>query len=231
MTHLIVECQSLDFDWRGADGLLALAKDLVLEKAQDMPFLLLRGSPATTPAWAGKLNVHWLAEQGLDAAAKFRDLFPEERVLPSAVARKPSSTFSLGQRYSDDGFRYYVPDMATYRTYRIEDGDQYLSDWLERAGSLGFDAVLFEAPGAKAEGKGFDLDLLEKAKRNFSGRILLSGHATEPVCFERLVLEGGCEAVVLDQACALKMGIQKIADLQKPPPEETSPQETEGEAA
>lgn len=231
MTNLIVECQTIDFDWTGADGLLASAASLASEKAQDLPLLLLRGSPATAPAWAGWPNVFWLAEQGLDAAARLRDLFPGERVLPGVVASKPSTHFTMGRHYTGDGFSYYVPDMTTFRTYRIDDGDVYLSDWLARAQGLGFDSVLFEAPDARAEGKGFDLDLLEKAKRNFPGSILLSGHATEQVHFERLVQEGGCEAVVLDQACAMNMGIQKIVEILKPPPEETSPQETEGEAA
>lgn len=231
MTHFIIDCQTLDFDWSGAGGLRASAKELAPEKAQALPLLLLRGSPATSPDWVGRENVFWLAEQGLDAATKLRDLFPDENVLPSAVAHKPSSTFSLGQRYSDDGFRYYVPDMTTYKTYRIEDGDQYLSDWLAKAAQLGFDAILFESPDAVVEAKGFDLDLLEKAKRLFSGRILMSGGATEMVHFERLVAEGGCFGALCSEAASMNLGLQEIADLLKPPPEETSPQETEGEAA
>lgn len=231
MTHLIIDCQSLDFDWSGAGGLRALAKELAPEKAQDLPLLLLRGSPATSPDWAGRENVFWLAEQGLDAAAKLRDLFPGERVLPSAVAHKPSSTYSLGQNYTGDGFRYYVPDMTTFRTYRIEDGDQCLSDWLAKAAQLGFEAVLFESPDSAAEAKGFDLDLLEKAKRLFPGQIFMSGGATELVHFEKLVADGGCFGALAPQSVVMRLGLQKIADLLKPPPEETSPQETEGEAA
>jgi hypothetical protein len=231
MTHLIVDCPNLDFDWSGAGGLLASAKDLAPTQAENLSLLILRGSPATSPEWAGRKDVYWLAEQGLDAAAKLLDLFPGEQVLPSAMARKPSSHFTMGQHYTGDGFSYYVPDMTTYKTYRIEDGDQYLSEWLARAASLGFEAALLESPDANAEGKGFDLDLLEKAKRNFVGRILLSGHATEIVHFERLVAEGGCFAAITPQAACSNLGVREIAELLKPPPKETSPQETEGEAA
>ncbi|CAA6603659.1 hypothetical protein MTBLM1_110010 [Rhodospirillaceae bacterium LM-1] len=231
MTHLIVDCQTHDFDWSGASGLLAHAADLKPQTAVGHELLLLRGSPQTSPEWAGQPNVLWLAEQGLEQAARLRDLFPGERVLACATASRPSSYYLMGKHYTGDGFSYYVPDMSTYKAYRIAEGDEYLSDWLPRATSLGFDEILFEAPDARAEEKGFDLELLEKIKRNYAGRILLSGGATEFVHFERLVKEGGCFAALVSQACALKLGIQKIADLLNPPPEETSPPETEGEAA
>ncbi|TAN56462.1 MAG: hypothetical protein EPN26_03845 [Rhodospirillales bacterium] len=231
MTHLIIDCENLDFDWTGADGLLAKAGDLAPEKADDLPLLLLRGSPATAPQWVGRPNVYWLAEQGLDAAARLRDLFPGEKFLPAVSAAKPSSHFTMGQHYTGDGFSYYVPDMTTYRTYRIDDGDSYLSDWLERVSALGIDAVMFLSPDAKAEAKGFDLNLLEKAKRLFTGGIVLSGGATEIVHFERLKAEGGCLGALVAQSAALSLGIQQIADLLKPPAEEISRQETEGAAA
>ncbi len=231
MTYLIVDCQTLDFDWSGASGLLTRAADLKPENANGIEMFLFRGSPSVSPEWAGRPDVFWLAEMGLDQAAKFRDLHPGEHVLPSASAARPSSNFAMGDRYTGDGFRYYVPDVSTYKTYRVADGDAYLSDWLARAAELGFDSVLFEAPEARAGTKGFDLDLLEKIKRNFSGQIFMSGGGVELLHFERLKKEGGCFGALIDQSAALNIGIQEIADLLKPPPEEMSPPETEGEAA
>ncbi|MBF0168992.1 MAG: hypothetical protein HQL45_15310 [Alphaproteobacteria bacterium] len=232
MTQLIVDCDSADFDWTGAGGLLAKAEGLATDRAKDLPMLLLRGSPETAPEWAGRPNVFWLAEQGLDAAARLRDLFPGEHVLPKAVAARPSTHFTMGQHYTGDGFSYYVPDMTTYRTYRIDDGDQYLADWLERAKELNFETLLFDAPDARAEAKGFDLDLLEKIKRLFQGGIILSGGATEIVHFERLKKEGGCLGVLVPQAIGLTLGIQQISELiMDPPALEKSSQETEGAAA
>ncbi|MBF0354859.1 MAG: hypothetical protein HQL43_06445 [Alphaproteobacteria bacterium] len=232
MTHLIVECDQQDSDWCGADGLLTRACDLEPEKAEGLQLVLLRGSPESVPQWAGAANVHWLVEQGLDAAARLRDLYPGERFLPAVTATRPSTHFTMGQHYTGDGFSYYVPDMTTYRTYRIDDGDVYLSDWLERVSSLGFDTVLFNTPDAKADAKGFDLDLLEKAKRLFQGRIILSGEgAGEPVHFERLKEQGCCFAALLPQAVAARLNLQEIVKILVPPAEGASPQESEGAAA
>jgi hypothetical protein len=230
MTHLIIDCSTTDFDWTGAGGVLAKANELLPEKALDLPMILLRGSPATSPDWAGRSNVYWLAEQGLDSAVRLRDMFPGEKILPGVVASKPSTHFTMGQHYTGDGFSYYVPDMTTYKTYRIDDGDQYLADWLARAVELGFDNLLFDSPDARAEAKGFDLNLLEKVRRLYQGGILLSGGACEPVHFERLLGEGGCLGVLVPQSFALKIGIQEAAQLLNPPALEPSPRE-EGEAA
>lgn len=216
MTKLLVDLRAEE-TWQGADGFVAEAASISPEAARGAELALLRGSPGDNPEWAGFSAAMWVVDQGLDAAAKLREYFPDARFLPHVQVYKPSACYSLADPYLGEGFRVYAPDTAAFRTWRVDDGDEALGDWLVKAVRLGFDAVWLESPEAAEAKRGYDLDLLERARKYFSGRIVLSGGVCELRHLACLREEGGCFAAVLPAAVAAACGHAEAIAQKRPP--------------
>ncbi|MGE4280127.1 MAG: HisA/HisF-related TIM barrel protein [Magnetospirillum sp.] len=214
--------------WIGGDGVLSDAATSVPEDVAQSSLTLLRGSPATTPEWAARPGVAWVVEQGLDAAAAMRTMFPGQRLVPHVQASRAALRFGLGERYAGEGFRVYVPDTAALRGYQVDDGDMPLIEWLHKADSLGFDTVWLTGTDIAAEGKGFDLELLDRARRHFTGNVILSGGGVELRHLESLRSEGGCFGVIVPTALLARHGSDTLCSVLNPPVE---PDGTDGVAA
>ncbi|WP_291718863.1 HisA/HisF-related TIM barrel protein [Magnetospirillum sp. 64-120] len=227
MTMILQEIRP-DESWIGGDGALGNAAALVPEDMPESALTLLRGSPATTPQWAVRPDVAWVVEQGLDAAAALRGMFPDQRFVPHVQASRAAVRFGLGERYAGEGFRVYVPDTAALRGYQVDDGDMPLTDWLHKADSLGFDTVWLTGSDIAAEGKGLDLELLDRGRRHFTGNLILSGGGVELRHLESLRAEGGCFGVIVPTTLLALHGADTLCSVLNPPVE---PDGTDGVAA
>lgn len=227
VTKLLLELRPGD-TWTGGDGVVGKAAELSPVAADGADLVLLHGSPATSEDWNAQPGALWVVEQGLDAAARLRGMFPNHRFLPHVQASRAAVRFSMGERYQGEGFRVYVPDTAALRGYQVDDGDEALTDWLHRAEAMGFDTVWLSGRDIAERGKGFDLELLDRAKRDFGGNVILSGGGVELSHLEALREEGGCFAAIVPVELAARMGLEAVQLALQPPAEAVA---TDGVAA
>lgn len=172
---------------------------------------ILRGvTPLDRPAWAER-NTLWVCAEGLDRTARLRDGWPGLTWVPRAEVYLPSVRFDFFAAPPGEGFSVYRPDTATIQRHRVAGDETDLHDWLGRAKSLGFMTAWLHGRDAAEQGRGLDLDLLDRARRSFGGgRIWLSGGASEPRHLANLAAEGGAAAVVLPRALAESCGCDRL---------------------
>lgn len=217
-TKLLLDVRSGEASVRG-DGILGRAADLSPADIPESELVLLHGSPATSEEWQPERGAYWVVEQGLDAAAKLRQMFPGHRFLPHVQAWRAEVRYGLGEPYQGEGFRVYVPDTAALRGYQVDDGDCLLADWLKRAESMGFDTIMLTGRDIGAAGKGFDFEMLDRAKRVFAGNLIVAGGGVDIRHLETLREEGGCFAAVVPASLVERVGIEPILLALQPPAE------------
>jgi hypothetical protein len=208
VTRLIVDLRRSGAVVQGADG-------YVLDPADHRPEafavgeMVLAGAPDQHQDWLSRPNTAWLAPS-LGTAIRLRDRHPGLTVLPAVTVTKAAITYSCGDAYPGEGFRCYVPNTAALRGYQVSDGEVGLVDWLHRALSCGFEAVWLASGDAETRGRGFDLEMLERAHTAFPGRIWLSGGARTLGQVERLREEGGTHAAVLPADLLEEIGTEAL---------------------
>ena len=195
-TRLIIDLRQTGDAIPAADGYVVDAghhrPDLFAEDHE----VAVVGEPARHEDWMVRANTAWLAPS-LGDAVRLRNRHPGLTVLPFVAVSKSSVTYSCGDAYPGEGFRCYVPNTMTLRGYQVADRDLNLVDWLHQAISYGFDTVWLASVDAEERGRGFDLEMLDRARTTFPGGIWLPGGARTPEQIERLRDEGGTRAAVL----------------------------------
>ena len=196
---------------------------------------LTGGGPEELIGWCDDPGPRRVVDGGLDECARLRDAWPALSLLPRLVVYKPEVVYRLSD-YPGDGFKFYAPDTAAIRGYCVTDGDQPLGCALERAKALGFDTLWLHERDAAEARRGLDLDLLERARRDFGDGLWLSGGASEVRHLRNLAREGGAAAVVIGPAFLEGASVADLtAALAPPPPLEVSirfaPRKREGAGA
>lgn len=181
-------------------------------------FVILRGMPTEKSPWIGLPRTAWVAE-GLEEAARCRDRFPDLVWVPRTGGYRPQVIYAMGDRYPGEGFRVFVPDTATIRGFNVSDGEQTVGAWMARAAELGFTTAWLHGLDAAEEGNGLDLELLERARRNYKGGLWLSGGATEARHLATLRAEGGAQAAIVATTIAAAWSFDELsAALGREPP-------------
>lgn len=173
-------------------------------------FVILRGMPIEKNPWIGLPRTAWVAE-GLEETARCRDRFPDLAWVPRTGGYRPQVIYEMGDRYPGEGFRVFVPDTAAIRGFNVSDGEQTADAWLARATELGFVTVWLHGFDAAEKGNGLDLELLERARRNYKGGLWLSGGATEPRHLATLRAEGGAQAAIVATTVAAAWSLEELS--------------------
>ena len=195
-TRLMVDLRQADQGIPQADGYVVDAGLRRPEHFVEGCEIAVASEPAQHQDWLARPNTVWLAASLADAV-RLRDRHPGLTALPIVGVRKATTSYSCGDAYPGEGFRCYVPDTTALRGYLVSDRDLALVDWLHQATSYGFDAVWLASVDAEARGRGFDMEMLDRARTTFPGRVWLSGGARTPEQIARLRDEGGTYAAVL----------------------------------
>lgn len=179
---------------------------------------LTGGDPEDLGEWQENPVPVRVVDKGLDACARLRDAWPRLSLMPRLVVYKPEVVYRLSD-YPGDGFKFYAPDTAAIRGYRVSDGDQPLGSALARARALGFDSLWLHARDAAEAQRGLDLDLLVRVRRDFGDGLWISGGAREARHLHNLAREGGAAALVVDPPLLEGTSVTDlIASLAPPPP-------------
>lgn len=147
---------------------------------------------------------------GLDKLARHRDEWSELEWVPRIQVYRAPARFDFQTEYHGEGFKMYMPNLTTYRTYRVAREELELSAWLGRARDLGFTRAWLAGVDAEVAGNGLDLEMLEVARRHSDITLWLSGGATRTVHLRNLVREGGANGVVLPIGYAASEGIREV---------------------
>ncbi len=159
---------------------------------------VLRGcSPVGIEGWSEFSDATWICDDGLQQTAAMRDGWPSLSWVPRIEVSKAEVIYQFSNEAHGDGFKTYRPNTAAIQGYLTDDGGRSLFDWIEESCTQGFETIWLHAVHAAANGTGLDLDMLEKIRGRFSGKIWLSGGASSICHIETLAREGGVEAVIL----------------------------------
>ena len=233
MTELLLHLDqplAPDLDPASLNGLAGLVVDAgCFAPAQclalPVPVAALCGAgPDDHPEWNDELTPLRVVDQGLEVCARLCDVQPERAWLPRLIVDRQAVSYRMSN-YRGEGFKFFTPDSATIQGYRVTDGDRPLAAALKRAQELGFARLWLHARDAAQQGKGLDLDLLERAQRDFPGELWISGGATEPRHLENLAREGGATGLVIGTELLARTDIATLlAALMPPRPPETLPE-------
>jgi len=192
-----------------ADGLaLAAAVDPATVPCAPHGMLLLCGhEPAAAIEGGGGHEVALVPDTGLDKLARRRDGWPQLNWIPRARVYRAPARFDFQTEYHGEGFKMYMPNLTTYRTYRVAREELELRVWLDRARELGFSRIWLAGMDAEDAGNGLDLEMLDAARRHYSDTIWMSGGATSPAHLRNLAREGSADAVVLPLQFAASEGM------------------------
>ncbi|MEA3276017.1 MAG: hypothetical protein U9Q81_12135 [Pseudomonadota bacterium] len=189
-----------------------------------VPVIALTGGERDEPAdWCGESDPMRVVDGGLDACARLRDASPELSWTPRLIAYRPEVRYQMSTSHGQAGFKFYAPDTAAIRGYRVSDGDLPLYASLQRARELGFGTLWLHAQHAAEQGRGLDLDLLERAKRVFHDGLWLSGGATGLRHLRNLTRAGGVPVLVVEPGLLAEADGQVMADALAPPPPPEAP--------
>ncbi len=204
--------------WEEADGLVVEAANCPdpRELPSDPAVALLCGDPTSCTPWCEREGVTWVGTDGLERTARLRDAWPDQRWLPRLAVYKPVLSFRFSAEFDGEGFKFYRPDTAAIRGYRVTEGDAELRAAQERAKELGFETVWLHALDAELHGFGLDLELLERARGGWHGDLWISGGAAAPQHLANLVREGGAAAVVVSEAVVNRWGGAALRDALEP---------------
>lgn len=152
--------------------------------------------PGPCADWDAQTTPWRVVDQGLDACVRLRDAHPTWQWLPRLTVYRTEVSYQMSN-YRNEGFSFYTPCPTTIQDYRVTDGDHPVTVALQRARALGFDRLWLHARDAAHQGKGLDLDLLERARGDFPDGLWISGGATETRHLENLAREGGTNGLVI----------------------------------
>lgn len=224
MTELYLELESAlptELDPERLSGLAGLVVDgtcLTPEQCAPLPAPVraLRGGAGLPEEWREAVDAARIVEGGLETCARLRDEQPEHRWLPRLQVCRQEVLYRMTDS-PGEGFRFYTPDTAAIRGYRVTGDDLPLPRALARAEELGFDRLWLHGLDAALHGNGLDLDLLEKARILFDGELWFSGGAREPRHQANLAREGGTFALVIDAALLEEVDAATLAAALAPP--------------
>ena len=226
MTDLFLELNRMGSSDLGPDDLAGFA-GLVVDGAcigpgqcgpLRLPVMALTGDERNELAeWCEDRDPMRVVDGGLDACARLRDASPELCWTPRMTAYRPAVCYRMTTSHGQAGFKFYAPDTAAIRGYRVSDGDLPLHAALERAKELGFDTLWLHGQDAAEQRRGLDLDLLERAKRIYPDGLWFSGGATGPSHLKNLARAGGVYALVVGSDLLAEVGGQGLADALAPP--------------
>ncbi len=204
----------------GADGLVidpALVSPNEVANISTSMIILRAEDPDINQAWSEHDDVVWTTDCGLTESARLCDEFSGLTWVPRLDIKKSARRYDFSNVSHGEGFKVYAPDTTTIRGYRVTDGDSdsSLEEALTKASRLGFKRLWLHALDAQSAGSGFDLDMLERARRWFSGDIWLSGGATTVKHFENLATEGGVEAVIVTEDLVQKYDCSTLSTVLK----------------
>lgn len=207
VTRLLIDLAG-PCDWAGAGGAVMPAKDFCADAVAAGASMVLTGDPADAPQ-GRRPDVYWVAH-GLAETHRMRRLWPSLRWIPRVGCAPASTRYTCGDAYLGGGFRVFQPDTAALRGWRVSDNDMLLDDWLAEAAAQGHGAVWLAGADAEARGTGLDLEMLERARRRYRGRVWLSGGAREPRHLANLAAEGGADAVIVPAAMVAAHGLATL---------------------
>ena len=226
MTELFLELNQPVSDGLAAEDLVGFS-GLVVDGAcvdpgecrcLQVPVIALTGADRNPLAdWCGESNAMRVVDGGLDACARLRDASPALSWTPRLIAYRPEVCYRMSTSHGQAGFKFYAPDTAAIRGYRVSVGDLSLHAALRRARELGFGTLWLHAQHAAEQGRGLDLELLERAKRVYQDGLWFSGGATGASHLKNLAREGGVHALVVGSDLLAEVGCQGLADALAPP--------------
>jgi len=152
----------------------------------------------------------WIAKGDPEVVARHRDRWPELRWVPGAEVYRPVARFDFQQQFHEEGFKTYVPDLSTYRRFRVAGTMLELGEWLRRVGELGFTCVWLHGADAAARGRGLDLDMIERGRRAWGGELWVSGGVTSPAHLVKLAEGDAPEVVVVPEDLVWRCGMQSL---------------------
>lgn len=120
----------------------------------------------------------WVCDGGIEETARLRDEQPEVIWIPRIEIIRPDVRYSFQNTAAGEGFKYYVPDTAALQRYSVANGSADLEKSLARAAELAFLAVWLHSIDAERNGKGFELNMVERARLFYNGILWVSGGAT-----------------------------------------------------
>ena len=203
----------------GLAGLVVDAHRVTPDQCQclPVPVVALNCRAGTEEVWDVEQDPLRVVDGGLDECARLRDAKNDLKWLPRLEVFKPDVVYRMSA-YPGEGFKFYAPDTAAIRGYRVKDGDLALHHALQRARELGFERIWLHACDAARRGDGLDLELLAQARRWFDDGLWFSGGATDPNHLRNLAREGGVPGLVIDANLLTKFGIAELVDALTPPP-------------
>jgi len=184
----------------------------------EVPVTALTGADGDDlAAWCGATEPMRVVDGGLDTCARLRDATPELLWMPRLTAYRPEVRYRMSTSHGEAGFKFYAPDTAALRGYRVSDGDQSLQAALERTRKLGFDRLWLHARHAADQKRGLDLDLLERARRVYKNGLWFSGGATSVDHLKNLARAGGVGTLVVGPELVEKLRGDELLDALAPP--------------
>jgi hypothetical protein len=205
----------------GADGLVVDPMVVDPQMAADLPAPVraLRTADAEAfPAWREQEGLTWATDGGLECAARLLDAWPELNWVPHLMVFKPQVRYRMSESSPGEGFKVYMPDTAAIRGYQVMGSEATLSESLARAAALGFQTLWLHALNAEEKGSGLDLELLERAARQFRSQVWLSGGAASERHLANLAAQEGAAAVVVPTALAKRCTCERLRSALATPP-------------
>lgn len=166
--------------------------------------------PGGHASWHEREGVMWSSDRELEVIAQMRDQWPDLQWLPRLDIYQPEVVYQFNADSMGEGFKFYIPDTGAIQAYRTLVSDKPLESQLTRAAALGFTTLWLHATHADQTGKGFDLELLDRASVGFDGEIWLSGGASDEQHLLNLTRQGGAAAVVVSQDFARQSGCDRL---------------------
>jgi hypothetical protein len=208
----------------GVAGLVVDGRALQPHRCRALPATVaaLMGADSDLGDWCDEPDPVRIVDGGLEACARLRDAQPDLAWLPRLVAYKPDVVYRMSD-YPGEGFRFYAPDTAAIRGYRVNDRDLDLTQALEQARALGFDQAWLHGQDAARRGDGLDLEMLERARRTFGDGLWLSGGASDPQHLANLVRCGGSQRVIVAATLLAAADAEKLTAALVPPPPAEEP--------
>jgi hypothetical protein len=166
--------------------------------------------PQNHPAWLEFEAVTWCCDRGLEIISRMRDRWPDLHWLPRLDIHQPEVRYHFNAEALGEGFKFYIPDTGAIQAYRCALDESPLQRQMDRAAALGFETLWLHATHAEQAGKGFDLDLLERASSGFDGELWLSGGAVTEQHLVNVTRQGGAAAVVVCDSVARQCGCDRL---------------------
>ena len=201
----------------GADGLIfdpAVAYDDPAIAIASPVTVLRTSHPELYEVWHEREGVSWVCDHGLEATARLQETFPDLSFVPRLDVYKPDVRYQFSPTFHGEGFKVYVPDTGAIKGYRVTEGNitLELEDAIARADHFGFQQLWLNSSNAQDENKGFDLDMLERARYQFKGGLWISGGAAKLQYLENLARCGGAQVAIVTELLLKEHGCEALCN-------------------